>query len=1593
MRFARTATVMAAAVVLLSIPLGASALSFTEGPLVYPVDPLAGGSPTSARIVWATDAAASGNSVYISGSPAGPWTAAASSAASATRHDLTVNGLAPETIYYAYVVSGGLTSSVFQFHTGENLLVNGSLETWHPVTGQTWGSEEPDGWHGWEISPWTPPDSSNPANISISKDRPTGLPSPLVQHGQHRVGMDEGWRTCYGGIYQTISGLTPGAYELSAWVAWLFDISLNDQHFVEVLVKDGSHTPGSAPTGVYVFRQNGSRSRTSWQLVQDLVQCNTGTLTIYLNLRSDNFDGASFAHFDGIRLVPAELSAVTFSNWNVQRTINGSVYDITISYDTDVPCTTRLLWGPTPSLGNQAPEDATLKTHHEVTLQGVTPRPQDYNFRAAGQTEAGVTATSALQSFAAPQVVISAINSTVEPSTGTICSITWKTNYPTTYNVVAYRPGSEGAYTIIQAPSDPAPATEHSVTLSDLDLNSVYRFNITSGADDILSTTTSPDNSFITPEFPGQQGFYLGMSMIGGSLPDGGDDIGPANEVQDMIERDHPLVNISGIRGHAWADVQPNDPGAGPNVYDWSKGDANIPLAIPGKARTVYFQVWGNYPSWLTLDTPRYWEKFEQFVEAMAIHLNESYGDIDFTFENEPNISRAPDGWNWADWYMHTLRHFYTAVHRADAQTGRTNRVIAGNLAGHSANGFAELYARGLKDYSDVLGYHAYPRHIRDGVEVADLARVHEIQEQYGDPDKKIFVSEGWGSGRSAGFHRSSPTIEPSADEIDNMYVAMVKGWDNVMTPRDHWHPDYLYGMKFFCGNDNWGAGNWRRRATPKKDSSGNVTGFIVDGYHMDPDIAPQFWNGGMMDWYGTSKDALALVFPGDGLVFMNSGFELPSSPPLAHFPHFWQSSISPAPPSVYQLDSSVFHGGSHSLRISLGSSGSATATQATAKRSVTPGLEYRSRIWIRTGELDGYARFWMRFWDLEGNQKSEPVFAEPVYAHQGWTQVQVTAAAPPYARRAEVGCVITGTGTAWFDDLTIALAAREEVGNLRGFTLDENQLPVADAIVRTTTGGYQAISDEDGYYEINGVASGTYDLVCRKDGYVPHRVKNQTVAAGRLTFASYNMRLPKTGLNVVSVETGGSHAQPGATIPVTVQVQNAKPYPVILSDVGCFVEENGQEASGSFTILPAPGNPAVIPAFSQSTFNFTLEPLDASNGRKFSVNAYAFGQEDRPNLLQNGDFSFTDVFHHWGFSGGSQQALWLEDRSTFFSAPASLKHVVSDPNGGQFNWGGNYSAWGPSALPAKPAQKYIVGAYHKDSTQGVIDHLLFIEEFYYNGNDWLYNGRRFSAVPPRSVWTDDYMIYETGNPAVTPGLYSCNRLRVSVGSFPRTGGSSSTSWWDDIYLKEEGDWIAADRAAAGAGLTVASGAANLADALSQDEGAWVRVDDLVVSAGSESFAGRFYIQQPDRASGAAAVALQDPAPARSQLVTLTGRVGYLDGERALLDAEIISEESGQPARPLFVQASLLAPEIQPLLQGLLVRTWGKVVSVNAGEGFFMLDNGRGGTLKVICSDAVSAPALPQTGAFVTVTGICGAQHNGATAVLRVRDAADLSPL
>jgi len=228
------------------------------------------------------------------------------------------------------------------------------------------------------------------------------------------------------------------------------------------------------------------------------------------------------------------------------------------------------------------------------------------------------------------------------------------------------------------------------------------------------------------------------------------------------------------------------------------------------------------------------------------------------------------------------------------------------------------------------------------------------------------------------------------------------------------------------------------------------------------------------------------------------------------------------------------------------------------------------------------------------------------------------------------------------------------------------------------------------------------------------------------------------------------------------------------------------------------------------------------------------------------------------------------------------------------------------------------------------------------------------------------------------------------------SGASSGTTWGDDLYLKETGDWSADDRADAGASLLIATPCASLQDAFDKLSGTTVQVPGQVVTAGSESFSDRLYVESTDRTRGALVQLIEGTLPAMGAIVTVTGTLGLFEGEAALVSAHV--KDSGtppEPPRPLGSYSRWMQSP-WPLSRAVLVRAWGKVTYV--GSGWFVLDDGSGvddgeghSGIKIRYDGTVTAIDPPSTeDHLVAVTGITARDTDGTRTVLRLRGPDDV---
>ncbi|MGQ9809363.1 MAG: family 10 glycosylhydrolase [Armatimonadota bacterium] len=138
-----------------------------------------------------------------------------------------------------------------------------------------------------------------------------------------------------------------------------------------------------------------------------------------------------------------------------------------ITWQTNVPATSRVEYGTTPAYGMSSLLYSTPRTAHTVTLTGLQPNTL-YYYRVISTNEFGQSASGphTFTSSGPPQIS----NVQVTGITATSATVTWTTNAPATSQV---RYGTSPSYGNV-TPLSEVPVTSHSVTISGLTPNTDY---------------------------------------------------------------------------------------------------------------------------------------------------------------------------------------------------------------------------------------------------------------------------------------------------------------------------------------------------------------------------------------------------------------------------------------------------------------------------------------------------------------------------------------------------------------------------------------------------------------------------------------------------------------------------------------------------------------------------------------------------------------------------------------------------------------------------------------------------------------------------------------------------------------------------------------------------------------------------------------------------------------------------------------------------------------------------------------------------------------------------------------------------------------
>ncbi|MCL5104662.1 MAG: hypothetical protein M1133_11205 [Armatimonadetes bacterium] len=163
-----------------------------------------------------------------------------------------------------------------------------------------------------------------------------------------------------------------------------------------------------------------------------------------------------------------------------------------------------------------------------------------------------------------------------------------------------------------------------------------------------------------------------------------------------------------------------------------------------------------------------------------------------------------------------------------------------------------------------------------------------------------------------------------------------------------------------------------------------------------------------------------------------------------------------------------------------------------------------------------------------------------------------------------------------------------------------------------------------------------------------------------------------------------------------------------------------------------------------------------------------------------------------------------------------------------------------------------------------------------------------------------------------------------------------------------------------------------ISEAKNLPAGTTVSLSGKIVTA---SFTDFFYIEDQDRTSGIKVVGGIHPNV--NNVVDVIGAVSIVDGERQINAAQATAMGvAGDPPRPLGIRGDWLGGDwlnsytpgvtggIGPNNIGLLVTTWGKVVST--GNGYFYIEGKSGIAIRVKSGNLT----IPAVGKIVSITGI-----------------------
>lgn len=366
------------------------------------------------------------------------------------------------------------------------------------------------------------------------------------------------------------------------------------------------------------------------------------------------------------------------------------------------------------------------------------------------------------------------------------------------------------------------------------------------------------------------EGFMLRLSDPGCDPGQDCDDVGPWSAIRRaFIEQSG--ANLGGF-GISWPETEPRPPVDGVHTYDFSMVQPD-PWELKQKYVICHLHHFGGWMGELQFkDRETYNSYLEKWAEAACRFAREKFGVTIFECGGNERDLVAPETYrphypDWHHYYMDPVK----AIHRGMKKAHPDNRLMIGQMCYTDRDHIGALYEAGAKGHFEILAIHAYgPRGAH--VDMEQVIEAREGMDAMGDTHIPIVLTEGWSPFPLPDSIEKDPCwrggSRPYTDaEIEHYRQSVLDGWRNLMTPRPGMYdPKWVIGAHYFVLNDHWGGRGWEKRGKAQYDESGNLKGYLLDGYFIgtsDPDyLKPLLRPWGLIDIEGKPKGDTIYAFP-----------------------------------------------------------------------------------------------------------------------------------------------------------------------------------------------------------------------------------------------------------------------------------------------------------------------------------------------------------------------------------------------------------------------------------------------------------------------------------------------------------------------------------------------------------------------------------------------------------------------------------------------------------------------------------------------------------------------------------------------------------